>query len=68
MKYSNSQMVSYIEEYIHSERDREVLKRYYIDGLSIEKLSAEFNYSTRHMFRIVDRARNELMAVVREMS
>lgn len=68
MEYTNSQMVSYIEEFIHSERDRQVLKRYMIDGLSVEKLSAEFNYSPRHMFRIVDKARKELFAVVSKMS
>ncbi len=68
MEYTNIQMVSYIEEFIHSQRDREVLKRYLIDGISIEKISREFNYSPRHMFRIVDKARKELFAVVSKMS
>ena len=31
-EYTNSQMVALIEEYIHSERDRKILKRRLIDG------------------------------------
>lgn len=46
MEYSNSQIKSIIEEWIHSERDREVLCYRFIDGLSIEQISNR--YQERH--------------------
>ena len=61
MEYTNSQLVSFIEEHVHSERDRAILKRRLIDGITYERLAEEFNYSTRQIIRIV--AKN-----VREMS
>ena len=64
MEYSNSQLVSFIEEYVHSERDRAILKRRMIDGLTLERLAEEFNYSTRHMKRIVAKARKRLFAAM----
>ncbi len=33
-EYTNSQIRALIDEYIHSERDREILKRRLIDGMS----------------------------------
>lgn len=68
MYYSNSQIIWLITEYVHSERDREILKRNMVDGLTIEKLAEEFNYSPRHMFRIVAKAKEELFKAVSEMS
>lgn len=61
MEYTNSQMVSYIDEKVHDEKVRAILKRRFIDGVTYERLAEEFNYSTRQIIRIV-------FKYVREMS
>ena len=52
-EYTNSQIANLIDEYIHSERDRKILKRRLIDGLTYEKLSEEFDLSVRQTKKIV---------------
>ena len=54
--YTNSQIARIIDEYVHSERDRAILKRRYIDGLTFERLAEEFNLSVRHTKNIVYKA------------
>ena len=51
--YSNSRMKEVIEEYVHSERDRGILKRRYIDGICFESLAEEYNLSVRQAKNIV---------------
>lgn len=58
--YSNSQMAELIDEYIHSERDRKILKRRLIDGKTFDELSAEFDLSPRHIKTIVYRQQERL--------
>lgn len=53
MEYTNSQIEYVIDEYIHSERDRQLLKRRYIDGVVFEQLAEEFNLSVRQAKNIV---------------
>lgn len=53
IEYSNSQISRLIDEYIHSERDRAVLKRRLIDGVCYEPLAEEFNLSVRQVKNIV---------------
>lgn len=53
MEYTNSQMRELIDEYIHSERDRAILKRRLIDGLVYEKLAEEFDMSVNQIRRII---------------
>lgn len=45
--YSNSQIERVIDEYIHSERDRKILKRRLVDGICYEPLAEEFGLSVR---------------------
>ena len=52
-EYSNSQIRSVIDDYIHSERDRAILKRRYIDGVCFEPLAEEFGLSVRQTKNIV---------------
>lgn len=52
-EYTNSQIREIISEYIHSERDRNILCRRLIDGITFEKLAEEFDISTRQVKRIV---------------
>lgn len=56
MEYTNSGMVRLIDEYIHSERDRAILKRRLIDGITYESLAEEFDLSVSQIKRIVYKA------------
>lgn len=50
---SRSEWENLIDEWIFSERDREILKRRLLDGLTFEQLASEFNYSTQNIQRII---------------
>lgn len=60
MRYSNSQMKAIIEEWLHSERDREILARRLIDGITFERLAEEFDMSVRQIKNIVYKAEQEI--------
>ena len=49
IEYSNSEISLIIDEWIHSERDRQILKRRLIDGCCYEPLAEEFNLSVRQI-------------------
>ena len=53
LEITNTEIAHIIDEYIRSERDRNLLKRRYIDGIIFEKLSEEFELSTVQTKRIV---------------
>ena len=53
MEYTNSQIRAIIAEYVHSERDRLILERRLVDGLTFERLAEEFEMSDRQIKRIV---------------
>ncbi len=53
MEYKNSDIEGIINEYIHSKRDREILKRRFIDGICYEPLAEEFELSERQIKNIV---------------
>lgn len=57
---SNSEIEHLIDEWIHSERDRKILKRRLIDGICYEPLAFEFDMSVRQMKNIVSRAEAKL--------
>ena len=60
MEYSNSQIKALIAEYIHSQRDRKILYRRLVDGVTFEKLAEEFDLSVRQVKNIVYRNESEL--------
>ena len=60
MNYTNSQMRALILEYLHSARDREILQRRLIDGITFEALAEEFDLSERQVKNIVYKAENTL--------
>jgi len=60
IEYSNSQISSAIDEWIHSERDRAILKRRLIDGLTYERLAEEFDLSVRQVKKIVYKSSDTL--------
>lgn len=53
IEYSNSEITRIINEYIHNERNRALLKRRYIDGITLEKLAEEFELSVRQVKNII---------------
>ena len=44
-RYSNYLLSDIIDEFVHSERDRAILKRKYCDKKTINELAEEFNVS-----------------------
>lgn len=60
MEYTNSQISTLIDEYIHSERDRAILRRRLIDGICYEPLAEEFGLSVQRTKTIVYRAQEKL--------
>ncbi len=60
MEYTNSQIRETIDERIHSERDRAILKRRYIDGVCFEPLAEEFDLSVQRVKAIVYQSRQVL--------
>lgn len=52
-EYTNSDIGMAIENLIHSERDRLILKRRYIDGIRLEPLAEEFGLSVSQIKRIL---------------
>lgn len=65
MEYTNSQIKALIDEYIHSERDRAILKRRLIDGICYEPLAEEFDLSVRHVKKIVYKEQDKLFRHMR---
>lgn len=53
MEYTNTQIKALIAEHIHSERDRQILIRRLVDGVTFEKLAEEFVMSPRQIRTIV---------------
>ena len=53
IEYLNGEVNKIIDEYIHSERDRAILKRRLIDGIYYEPLAEEFKLSVRRTKDIV---------------
>lgn len=58
--YTNSQIEFLIDEYIHSERDRKLLKRRLIDGIVFESLAEEFDLSVQRVKSLVYRGQNKI--------
>ena len=53
MEYTNTRIREIIAEYIHSERDRAILERRLIDGITFERLAEEFEMSVSQVKRII---------------
>ena len=62
-KYSRSEIDRLIDEWIigrNAERDRKILKRRLLDGITFERLAEEFDLSVRQVKNIVYRREDEL--------
>ena len=59
-EYTNSYIAYLIDEYIHSERDRAILKRRLIDGVLYEALAEEFGLSVVQTKNVVYKLQNKI--------
>lgn len=57
---SRSEISAIIDEWIFSERDRMILKRRLLDGITYERLAEEFDLSVRQVKNIVYKAQGKL--------
>ena len=55
IEYTNSQINHIIDEHIHSERDRMILKSRYIDGLTYDALSNKYDLSIKQISNIINK-------------
>lgn len=53
IEYSNSEITRVINEYIHHERNRKILLRRYVDGITLEALAEEFDLSVKQIKNII---------------
>lgn len=63
-EYTNTQMCAAIDEYIHNERNREIMKRRLIDGICYEPLADEFSLSVRQVKTIVYKCQDILFRYI----
>lgn len=59
---SVSQVRYLIDEWIFNERDRNMLKRRLLDGITYEKIAEEFNLSVRQTKNIIYRSEIKIFA------
>jgi AraC-like DNA-binding protein len=52
---SNTHLTAIIDEWIKNERDRNLMKRRLIDGISLERLAEEFELSPKQAYRITNK-------------
>lgn len=61
LEISNSEIKAVIDEYIHKERDRAIMKRRLIDGICFEPLAEEFELSVSQIKNIVYKCQNKVL-------
>ena len=63
-EYSRSNLEHAIDEWVilrrHSERNRQILKRYLLDGICFEPLAEEYGMSVRQIQNIVYKTQEQL--------
>ena len=64
--YRNSEVEMLINDYIHSKRDREIVKRRLIDGMHYDELAEEFDLSERQIKNICYKNQNMIFELLIE--
>lgn len=64
LNVSCSEWNSLIDEWVFNERNRRILKRRIIDGLTYEKLAEEFDMSVRQIKKIVKSETQHLADII----
>lgn len=60
LNLTNSELIQLIDENIHHKRNRRILKRRLIDGVTYEALAEEFDMSVRGIKKLVYREQDRL--------
>lgn len=60
----NSEIIYIIDEYIHSERDRAIMKRKLVDDIHFEPLAEEFKLSVAQTKRIYKKHKQTIDALL----
>lgn len=63
---SNTELSNIIDEWIKNERDRKIMKRKLIDGITYERLAEEFDLSLKQIYRITNKYIAELYKLCTE--
>lgn len=61
---SNSEIEYLVDEWVHSQRDRQIVKSRLLDGLTFEKLSEVYSLSVTQTKTIVRKAQERLLSHV----
>jgi DNA-directed RNA polymerase sigma subunit (sigma70/sigma32) len=61
---SRSEVEYIIDEWIFNERNRNILKRRMLDGITFERLAEEFDLSTQQVKTIVYKCRDTISAFI----
>ena len=64
-KRGRKEWLELIEEWIHSELDRKMIARVYLDGIVIEKVAEEFGISVNYCQVRVDKAKKQLFSHIK---
>lgn len=59
-EYYNDEIAHIVDQVIHSSRNRAILKRKLIDGISFEKIAEEFDLSTKQVKNIVYKSEKDV--------
>lgn len=65
-QYSTDHIVYLIDQYIHSERDRAIVRRKLIDDIIFEQMETEFKLSVRRLKTIVYGAQEKIFKHISE--
>jgi RNA polymerase sigma factor (sigma-70 family) len=65
---SVSELSNLIDEWIFSERDRKILKRRLIDGLTYERIAEEFDLSPRYVSTIIYKGIQQIVPKIPQKS
>lgn len=61
MEYTNSQIIKLIDEHIHNDRNRKILKDRFVDGMTYERLAERYELSFQQVRTIVYRGQEKLI-------
>ena len=64
MEYRNSDMKLAIEEYVHNQHHRELLRLRYCEGLTYEEISEKTNYCPDHIKRLCKKYKTMLLSLL----
>ena len=62
--WTNSKMMALIDEHVHSERNRAILKKRFIDGYTFAQIAERYDMSEAQISRIIHRYGDPLLLML----